>query len=204
MNHETTTMMKNEATIMADDVNVDDNDNDNGQQYYVRSARIQMRLILSLMFAFLPGVTQLPLMARSAIVATPTTTVTVTNIAAPAPSASLLLDQEEISRRRSADAARLLLDTGGDGSSKRYYNSERIKKQMDMQDRRLENCQESSEAGNWEQCFFYGTDTATSNFDDEMGLKIDDKKAALSSSSSSSFSKASVKTGYEKSKIPTW
>jgi len=104
--------MGNEVTIVMHD----DIDNIAEHQYFVRLARIQMRLILSLLFAFLPGVTQVSLMARTEMMVN--TRTTIPSIAAQAaqrdPSSSQL-EQEEIcsSRRRSADAARLLLDDGG-------------------------------------------------------------------------------------------
>ena len=104
--------MENEVTIvMRDDIG-----NIAEHQYFMRLARIQMRLILSLLFAFLPGVTQVPLMARTEMMVN--TRTTIPSIAAQAaqrdPSSSQL-EQEEVcsSRRRSADAARLLLDDGG-------------------------------------------------------------------------------------------
>lgn len=126
-------------------------------RYSIGLAKIQMRLAISLMFVVLPGVTQVPSLARGAVPAVATTT-NAPNIAPATSSYLSSLDSDELlSRRRSMDAARLTLEDYS--GKKRPKIPGTLKKQMDMQDRRLSLCQElSTDAFDWEQCFYYGTD----------------------------------------------
>eukprot|EP00536_Pseudo-nitzschia_multiseries_P004265 jgi/Psemu1/302465/fgenesh1_kg.70_\ len=99
--------------------------------------------------------------------------------------------------RQSLDAARLLLEDYS--LKKRPKIPASVKRQMDMQDNRLADCRESSEAGNWDQCFFYGMDTATSDGD------VGGEKATYSYFGNGVTSPTpSSPTAVGKSKIPTW
>ncbi len=152
---------------------------------------IYMRLVIPLMFAFLPGLTQLPSLARSAVptVAVPSSAQTTTT-AILSPSS---MDPDEIlGRRRTMDAARLTLE---DYSGKRRGKiPDSVKKQMDMQDRRLALCQEmSKDEWEWEQCFYYGTNNGGGG-----AMYFDGGTFAETESGSKTASNVG------KQKIPTW
>mmetsp|Transcript_7431 Transcript_7431/g.18210 ORF Transcript_7431/g.18210 Transcript_7431/m.18210 type:complete len:202 (+) Transcript_7431:68-673(+) len=141
---------------------------------------IQMRLVIPLMFAFLPGLTQLPSLARSAV----------PDVVTQAPST---MDPDELlGRRRTMDAARLTLEDYSGRKGGKIPTS--VKKQIDMQDRRLAICQEmSKDEWEWEQCFYYGTTNGGGGamyFDGGMLAEND------------SATKTAAKLG--KQKIPTW
>lgn len=165
-------------------------------EYPTILAKIQMRFVVSLMFAFLPGLTQIPSLARSAVpvvlVTTTTTTTGVPGIApasATAASSDSLNQDDLLSRSRSMDAARLIMD---DYSGKRRAKIPvSVKKQMDMQDRRLEICQEvSRDEWEWEQCFYYGTENGAGGALYFDGVDFGDKNSAAKTAA--------------KPKVPTW
>jgi hypothetical protein len=179
-----------EANVVAKDSDHDINPviNEQHQYYSMGLAKIQMRLVISLMFAVLPGVTQLPSLARSAV--------PVPDVPAVVTAASSSSNEMISSQRQSMDAARLLLD---DSIGKRRPKiPDSIKKQMDLQDRRLSICQElSRDEWEWEQCFYYGTDTGGGGalyFD--SGMFVENK--------SNDNNNPADKTPVAKQKIPTW
>ena len=131
-----------------DDSNVD------GDRCSIGLANFQMRLIASLVFAFIPGLTQVPFLASSTVLTVPT----IAQAPATAAVSPSSIDPEDLlDRRRSMDAARLLLD---DYSGKRGKIPTSLKKQIDMQDRRLAICQDMTrDEWEWEQCFYYGTNS---------------------------------------------
>ena len=181
---------KSEANVVAKDIDHDINPviNEQHQYYSMGLAKIQMRLVISLMFAVLPGVTQLPSLARSAV--------PVPDVPAVVTAASSSSNEMISSQRQSMDAARLLLD---DSIGKRRPKiPDSIKKQMDLQDRRLSICQElSRDEWEWEQCFYYGTDTGGGGalyFD--SGIFVENK--------SNDNNNLADKTPAAKQKIPTW
>jgi hypothetical protein len=192
----TVTSMKisnSEDNVVAKDCEHGINSVINEHRYYSMGlAKIQMRLVISLMFAFLPGVTQLPSLARSAVVPVVTA----------ATSSSSFLDADELlsSRRQSMDAARLLLDDSNGKARPKIPAA--IKKQMDLQDRRLSICQELPRyAWDWEQCFYYGTDTGGGgggalHFDG--GIFVENKN------NHNHNHNPADKTAVAKPKIPTW
>ena len=165
----------------------------------IRMSKIHTRLIVSLMFSFLPGMVQFPSLAQSfapvAVVAEASITTGVPTVAQAPTAASPppLLDRAEISsQRQSMDAARLLLE---DYSGRRRVKiPESLKKEMDMQDRRLALCQElSRDSWDWEQCFYYGTNNGGGN------ALYFDKGIFEENSSGSKVAATSAKP-----KIPTW
>eukprot|EP00534_Pseudo-nitzschia_fraudulenta_P013908 CAMPEP_0201241696 /NCGR_PEP_ID=MMETSP0852-20130820/35084_1 /ASSEMBLY_ACC=CAM_ASM_000632 /TAXON_ID=183588 /ORGANISM="Pseudo-nitzschia fraudulenta, Strain WWA7" /LENGTH=214 /DNA_ID=CAMNT_0047538069 /DNA_START=49 /DNA_END=693 /DNA_ORIENTATION=+ len=188
----TTSTNRNAETKLGVDATNDDGDN---YRYSMGSAKIQMRLVISLMFAVLPGVIQVP---SSLAIGGGGGGGGNTNVPLAAVTAASSLERSDttmVDKKRSADAARLLLEDYG-GGSKNYKRPETpasVKRQMDMQDHRLANCHESSEAGNWEQCFFWGTDNASSGSGD---LYFFEK--------SSNNGEPSANGMNEKPKIPTW
>jgi hypothetical protein len=199
----------------------------NDEQQYtmglLAGGRIQMRLIISLLFALLPGVSLVPLLASSAVAAAPNNEVRMI-------SSSFSPEQQQQQERRStAGAARLLLDDVQRTTNRRQKQS--IMKQMTLDDQRLAQCQEESSLSSrknvmdWEQCFFYGATNGVSSrspsssdstsasgndkykhYDsnnDEDRYKTSDERIPLLSSSSFGYNAAKISSG-EKSKIPTW
>lgn len=151
---------------------------------------IRVRVMTSLAFAFFPGLTQLPPLASSivpAVTAGPTTQAVATTVATP----STMNSDDLLDRKRTMDAARLTLE---DYSGKRGKIPDSIKKQIDMQDRRLAICQDMSrDEWEWEQCFYYGTNNGggAMYFDGEMFAE------------NSANTKTKSNTG-TKTKVPTW
>jgi hypothetical protein len=177
--------------------------------------RIQMRLIVSLVFALLPGVSLVPLLASSAVAAAPNNEVRMISS-----SFSPEQQQQQQERRSTADAARLLLNDAQRTTNKSQKQS--IMKQMALDDQRLAQCEEESLLSSgknvidWEQCFFYGTtngvssrspsSSSNSNASASASASGDDKNKLfmpLPSSSSFGDNAAKISSG-EKSKIPTW
>ena len=190
--------------------------NDEKQQYsmgLLAGGRIQMRLIVSLVFALLPGVSLVPLLASSAVAAAPNNEVRMISS-----SFSPEQQQQQQERRSTADAARLLLNDAQRTTNKSQKQS--IMKQMALDDQRLAQCEEESLLSSgknvidWEQCFFYGTTngvssrspSSSSNASASASASVDDKNKLfipLPSSSSFGDNAAKISSG-EKSKIPTW
>jgi hypothetical protein len=200
----------------------------NDEQQYsmglLAGGRIQMKLIISLVFALLPGVSLVPLLASSAVAAAPNNEVRMI-------SSSFSPEQQQQQERGStADAARFLLDDVQRTTNKRQKQS--IMKQMTLDDQRLAQCEEESllssgkNVMDWEQCFFYGTTNGVSSrspsnsastsasgdgknkllYDinnDEDRYKTSDERIPLPSSSSFGNNAAKISSG-EMSKIPTW
>ena len=198
----------------------DDNYGYNDEQQYsmglLAGGRIQMRLIVSLVFALLlPGVSLVPLLASSAVAAAPNNEVRMISS-----SFSPEQQQQQQERRSTADAARLLLNDAQRTTNKSQKQS--IMKQMALDDQRLAQCEEESLLSSgknvidWEQCFFYGTtngvssrspsSSSSSNASASASASGDDKNKLfipLPSSSSFGDNAAKISSG-EKSKIPTW
>ena len=199
--------------------------NDEKQQYsmgLLAGGRIQMRLIVSLVFALLlPGVSLVPLLASSAVAAAPNNEVRMISSSSFSPEQQ---QQQQQERRSTADAARLLLNDAQRTTNKSQKQS--IMKQMALDDQRLAQCEEESLLSSgknvidWEQCFFYGTtngvssrspsskspSTSSSNASASASASGDDKNKLfipLPSSSSFGNNAAKISSG-EKSKIPTW
>ncbi|OEU19630.1 hypothetical protein FRACYDRAFT_235688 [Fragilariopsis cylindrus CCMP1102] len=137
--------------------------NDEKQQYsmgLLAGGRIQMRLIVSLVFALLPGVSLVPLLASSAVAAAPTYNEVRMIPSSFSPEQQQQQHQQQ-ERRSTADAARLLLNDAQTTTNKSQKKS--IMKQMALDDQRLAQCEEDSLLSSgknvidWEQCFFYGT-----------------------------------------------
>jgi hypothetical protein len=161
--------------------------------------KAQLQLAFSVMFAVLPGAMtmMIPSVANGLVLVATSANVASLPNANEVWGGSSYANEAIASQNQSADAARLLLDD--------FYGKKRpklpasVKSQMDLQDRRLANCQESSEAGNWEQCFFYGTDNAgssSSNSDSDTGTYFGGGGLPVSTSS--------VTNTNGKTKIPTW
>jgi hypothetical protein len=207
--------------------------NDEQQKKYVgllTSSRIQMRLILSLVFAILPGVSLVPLLACSDIAAAPNNEVRLISSSYSPEEEEQQQQQQQQDSRSTADAARLLLDDVHKTTNKRQ--KEFLMKQMTLDDQRLVQCEEESSsvsaeknAMDWEQCFFYGTtadgvssrspsSSTSMNSDankmydsnnDKDRYKTVDERIPLPSSPSSSFGNNAVKISFGgRSKIPTW
>ena len=197
----------------------DDNYGYNDEQQYsmglLAGGRIQMRLIVSLVFALLPGVSLVPLLASSAVAAAPNNEVRMISS-----SFSPEQQQQQQERRSTADAARLLLNDAQRTTNKSQKQS--IMKQMALDDQRLAQCEEESLLSSgknvidWEQCFFYGTTNGVSSRSPSSSsnasasasasASVDDKNKLfipLPSSSSFGDNAAKISSG-EKSKIPTW
>ena len=193
----------------------DDNYGYNDEQQYsmglLAGGRIQMRLIVSLVFALLPGVSLVPLLASSAVAAAPNNEVRMISS-----SFSPEQQQQQQERRSTADAARLLLNDAQRTTNKSQKQS--IMKQMALDDQRLAQCEEESLLSSgknvidWEQCFFYGTTNGVSSRSPSSSSSAsasasgDDKNKLfipLPSSSSFGDNAAKISSG-EKSKIPTW
>ena len=191
----------------------------NDEQQYsmglLAGGRIQMRLIVSLVFALLPGVSLVPLLASSAVAAAPNNEVRMISS-----SFSPEQQQQQQERRSTADAARLLLNDAQRTTNKSQKQS--IMKQMALDDQRLAQCEEESLLSSgknvidWEQCFFYGTTNGVSSRSPSSSsngsasasasASVDDKNKLfipLPSSSSFGDNAAKISSG-EKSKIPTW
>mmetsp|Transcript_12572 Transcript_12572/g.29761 ORF Transcript_12572/g.29761 Transcript_12572/m.29761 type:complete len:211 (+) Transcript_12572:141-773(+) len=170
-----------------------------GSRYSITVAKIHMHLMISLLFAVFPGVTQFPAVARSVVpsINSSTSTVGLPSIAigpTVVGSSSSLDPDELLDRRRSMDAARLLLEDYS--GKKRAKIPISVKKQMDMQDRRLALCQElSRDAWDWEQCFFFGSENGTS------GAQFFDSRDFVESDSAT---KVATKAAATKTKVPTW
>lgn len=153
--------------------------------------KAQPQLAFSFMFAALPGAMTMiiPSVAHGLVPVTTSANVASLQNVNVLSGGSTYANEATASQKQSADAARLLLDD--------FYGMKRpklpasVKGQMDLQDKRLASCQESSEAGNWEQCFFYGTDNVgdTGTYFGGGGLPV----------STSSSTNANGKP-----KIPTW
>ena len=179
--------------------------NVNDDRHSMGFAKIQIRLVISLVFGFLPGVSQVPSLASSAVplvtAAAATTTTGVTDFAqttaTAASSSPYNLELDELSsRRRSMDAARLMLEDYS--GKKRARLPDSVKKQMDMQDRRLAICQEfSRDEWDWEQCFYYGTNNGGGVGSGAMyfdgGVFAENNSAAAKTTADAA-----------KPKIPTW
>ena len=191
--------------------------NDEKQQYsmgLLAGGRIQMRLIVSLVFALLPGVSLVPLLASSAVAAAPNNEVRMISSSSFSPEQQ---QQQQQERRSTADAARLLLNDAQRTTNKSQKQS--IMKQMALDDQRLAQCEEESLLSSgknvidWEQCFFYGTTNgvssrspSSSSSSASASASGDDKNKLfipLPSSSSFGDNAAKISSG-EKSKIPTW
>lgn len=198
----TKTISNNYASVAKDFDTVNSNDD----RYSMGLAKIQMRLVFSLAFGFLPGLSQVPSLAGSAVplvtaAATATTTSGVPTIAqttatVASPSSYNLEPDELLSRRRSMDAARLMLEDYS--GKKRARLPDSVKKQMDMQDRRLAICQEfSRDEWDWEQCFYYGTNNGGGVGSGAMyfdgGVFAENNSAAAKTTADAA-----------KPKIPTW
>ena len=187
----TKSISKSEANVVANDCDYGINPviNEQHQYYSMGLAKIQMRLVISLMFAVLPGLTQLPSLARSAV---PVPAVPVVSTVA-----SSTADEMLSSRRQSMDAARLLLD---DSIGKRRAKiPDAVKKQMDLQDRRLSICEElSRDEWEWEQCFYYGTETGGG------GALYFDSGIFVENKSNTNNNNPADKTAVAKQNIPTW
>ena len=194
----------------------------NDEQQYsmglLAGGRIQMRLIVSLVFALLPGVSLVPLLASSAVAAAaPNNEVRMISS-----SFSPEQQQQQQERRSTADAARLLLNDAQRTTNKSQKQS--IMKQMALDDQRLAQCEEESLLSSgknvidWEQCFFYGTTNGVSSRSPSSSSSSNASASASASASgddknklfiplpsSSSFgdNAAKISSG-EKSKIPTW
>jgi len=168
-------------------------------RYAVELSKIHLRLVISLLFAVLPGETLIPSLAHG--LAPVSASAPVSMIGIDTASSYVMLsnlppDSDPQLARQSADAARLLLEDYT--VKKRPKLPASVKRQMDLQDNRLANCQESSEVGNWDQCFFYGMDTPTSDVaDGERATYYYFGNGVTSSTPSSP-------TAIGKSKIPTW
>ena len=184
-------------TIIMDDF---ERDNRIGEsRYSITLSKIHMKLMISLLFAIFPGVTEFPALARSVVPGIDSSIRTVgdrTIATGPtaAVSSSSLDPDELLGRRRSMDAARLLLEDYS--GKKRTKIPVTVKKQMDMQDRRLALCQElSRDAWDWEQCFFFGSD------DGAGGAQFFDGGIIIENDSAD---KPAKKTAASKTKVPTW
>jgi len=194
--------------------------------------KIRARMLISLLFAVLPGGTVLvaipppaahgllvpiatsaspsvPSIAAAAAAPSSTTISNAINDALSPSSLGLSSDQLTTSdQRRSADVGRLLLEDFN--GRKRPKLPASVKRQMDLQDNRLANCQESSEAGNWEQCFFYGTDNAlgsnsdTSDGDSNSSNGKGNQYFGSGTTSPTPSSSMAKGNGNGKPKIPTW
>ena len=156
------------------------------QRHSVGLASIHVRLMASLAFAVMPGLTQLPLLATATV---PVVTAVPTTQAAASPSS--MNSEDFLDRKRSMDAARLMLE---DYSGKRGKIPDSIKKQIDMQDRRLAICQDMSrDEWEWEQCFYYGTNNGGGAMYFDSGMFAENGAATKTKSNASA-----------KPKVPTW
>ena len=160
------------------------------QRHSIGLASIHVRLMASLAFAVMPGLTQLPLIATATVpvaTAVPSTQAASKTVASP-PSMN---SEDFLDRKRSMDAARLMLE---DYSGKRGKIPESIKKQIDMQDRRLAICQDMSrDEWEWEQCFYYGTNNGGGAMYFDSGMFAENGAATKTKSNASA-----------KPKVPTW
>lgn len=107
----------------------------------------------------------------------------------------------------SANAARLLLDTPGGGSSllpsRRVRNE--LAQQRAFQDSRLAQCQDNGK--DWERCFFYGTTSSANPLTEELPFSTTRTATTPSRDSSgisTPFSSQSSGASRKNSKIPTW
>lgn len=153
-------------------------------------ANIRVRVMASLAFAFFPGLTQLPPLASSivpSVTAGPTTQAVGTTVA----TSSTMNSDDFLDRKRTMDAARLTLE---DYSGNRGKIPDSVKKQIDMQDRRLAICQDMSrDEWEWEQCFYYGTNNGGG------AMYFDGGMFAENSANTEAKSNAGTKP-----KVPTW
>ncbi len=160
------------------------------ERHSIGLANIHVRIMASLAFAVLPGLTQLPSLATGAVPVVPAVPI-IQPATTPVASPSTMNSEAFLDRKRSMDAARLTLE---DYSGKRGKIPDSLKKQIDMQDRRLAICQDMSrDEWEWEQCFYYGTNNGGGAMYFDRGMFAENTAATKTKSNASA-----------KPKVPTW